>query len=248
MDVTWFAEQLIKSSEAWQKQALAFVEARLKEAEHASQSKPQDFMGKHTVDTYQRWLGEKYSLYGKTQEALNMELARFQANPDNATYRSARSAAQLTGQPTNLWSTLRPRLIKTLEQQHRWGALVSIYLEEEEVGQALSALAEMERPSGTSSYAYGSHSDSSAYQVQVAKAAEEHYPDEAIRLYKSAAQRLIDTRGRENYQQAIGHLTRVRLLYQKQGREPEWNAYITDLRNKNKNLRALKEELDKRGF
>jgi len=55
----------------------------------------------------------------------------------------------------------------------------------------------------------------------VAQAAEESYPDEAIRLYKSVVQRLIDGRGRENYQQATGYLIRVRRLYQKQGREAE---------------------------
>jgi hypothetical protein len=80
----------------------------------------------------------------------------------------------------------------------------------------------------------------------VAEAAEESYPDEAIRLYKSVIKRLIDGRGRENYQQATGYLARVRQLYQKQRREPEWQAYITNLRNSNKSLRALKEELDKR--
>ncbi len=41
-------------------------------------------------------------------------------------------------------------------------------------------------------------------------------------------------------------LMRIRMLYQKQGQEAEWNAYITSLRNSNKSLRALKEELDKR--
>ena len=81
---------------------------------------------------------------------------------------------------------------------------------------------------------------------QVAQAAEEEYPEEAIRLYKSVITKLIDGRGRENYQQATGYLMRVRRLYQKQGREPEWQAYITNLRNSNKSLRALKEELDKR--
>jgi uncharacterized Zn finger protein len=179
-----------------------------------------------------------------------MEQLRFQANPDIRTYHSVRSAAQLAGQPEELWPSLRPGLLQTLEQQRRWGALVSIYLEEGEVGQALSALAEMERSPNTSSYGYGygSHSSPSEYQVEVAKAAEEQYPDEAIRLYKSAVQRLIDLRGRENYQQATGHLTRVKWLYQKQEREPEWHAYITNLRNSNKSLRALKEELDKRGM
>jgi hypothetical protein len=37
-------------------------------------------------------------------------------------------------------------------------------------------------------------------------------------------------------------------LYQKQGREAEWDVYITNLRNSNKSLRALKEELDKKGL
>jgi len=125
-----------------------------------------------------------------------------------------------------------------------------IYLDEGEVGQALAALAELERAPRTSLYGYGYRPEpaSSSYQAQVAQAAEESYPDEAIRLYKSVVQRLIDGRGRENYQQATGYLIRVRRLYQKQGRESEWDAYITNLRNSNKSLRALKEELDKKGL
>ena len=250
MDVTWFAEQLLKSGEAWREQAQAFVEMRLGEVKPALQGKSQDFTSAHTVDTYRRWLGEKYSTYGKPQQALNIEFARFQASPDNTTYRSVRSAAQLAGQPEDTWSDLRPRLIRTLEQQSRWGALVTIYLDEGEVGQALAALEEMERTSKSSYQGYGYRSDGvpSAYQAQVAKAAEERYPREAIRLYKSVVQRLIDGRGRENYQQATGYLARIRLLYQKQEQEPEWHAYIAHLRNSNKSLRALKEELDKRGL
>src|SRR5205823_11781180 len=84
-----------------------------------------------------------------------MELARFQANPGDTTYRSVRSAAQLAGQPEEVWPGLRPRLIRTLEQQSRWGALVTIYLDEGAVGQALAALAEMERAPRTSPYGYG---------------------------------------------------------------------------------------------
>ena len=250
MDVTWFAEQLLKSGEAWREQALAFVEIRLNEVKPALQGKSQDFTSAHTVDTYRRWLGEKYSTYGKPQQALNIEFARFQASPDNTTYRSVRSAARLAGQPEDTWSDLRPRLIRTLEQQSRWGVLVNIYLDEGEVGQALAALEEMERTSKSSYQGYGYRSDGvpGAYQAQVAKAAEERYPREAIRLYKSVIQKLIDGRGRENYQQATDFLMRVRLLYQKQGQEPEWHAYIAHLRNSNKSLRALKEELDKRGL
>jgi len=60
--------------------------------------------------------------------------------------------------------------------------------------------------------------------------------------------RLIDGRGRENYQQAADYLVRIRRLYQKQEQEPEWQAYMANLRKSNKSLRALKEELNKRGL
>src|SRR5438128_3556386 len=126
MDVTWFAEQLLKLGEAWREQALAFVETRLNEVKPALQGKSQDFTSAHTLDTYRRWLSEKYLLYGKAKQALDMELARFQASPDHTTYRSVRSAAQAADQPEAMWPGLRPRLIGTLEQQSRWGALVSI--------------------------------------------------------------------------------------------------------------------------
>ncbi len=249
-DVTWFAEQLLNLGELWREQAQVFVETRLKEVEAAPQGKSQDFTRAFTVDNYRRWLSEKYLLYGKAKQALNIELARFQANPDDATYRSVHLAAQAAGEPEEVWPGLRPQLIQTLEQQSRWGALVTIYLDEGEVDQALAALAEMERAPRTSLYGYGYRAEaaSSSYQAQVAQAAEESYPDEAIRLYKSIVQRLIEGRGRENYQQATGYLIRVRRLYQKQGRESEWDAYVTNLRNSNKSLRALKEELDKRNL
>lgn len=249
-DVTWFAEELLKLDEAWREQALAFVETRLNEVKPALQGKLQDFTSEHTVDTYRRWLSEKYLLYGKAKQALDMELARFQVKPDETTYRSVRSAAQVAGQLKEVWPGLRPQLIQTLEQQGRWGALVSIYLDEGEVGQALAALTEMERAPRTPLYGYGYRFEAapSTYQAQVAKAAEESYPEEAIRLYKRVVQTLIEGRGRENYQQAVGYLTRVRRLYEKQGREAEWHAYMTNLRNSNKSLRALKEELDKKGM
>jgi hypothetical protein len=250
MDVTWFAGQLLQVDEAWRERALALVEARLQESEQALQSQAQDFTRAQSIDTYRRWLSEKYLLYGKIQHALDIERARFQAHPDEATYRSVRSTAQAPGQPEEVWPDLRPELIRTLEQQGRWGALITVYLDEGAVSQALAALAELERPQRTSLSAYGYHVEAplSRYQAQVAAAAEESYPEEAIRLYKRVVQWLIDGRGRANYQQAVGYLDRVRQLYQQQKREPAWQAYITDVRTSNKSLRALKEELDKRGL
>jgi tetratricopeptide (TPR) repeat protein len=247
-DVTWFAEQLLKLGEGWREQALAFVEMRLGEIEPALQGTARDFTGLHTLDTYRRWLSEKYVLYSKAKQALDMECARFQAHPDDGTYRSVRSVAQVPEQSERVWSDLRPRLIQVLEQQGHWGALVSISLDEGEVDQALAALAKMEQQPNTSLSGYGYQSAPGHYHIQVAKAAEERYPDEAIRLYERVVERLIAGRGRENYQQAAGYLTRVKQLYQKQGHQPQWHAYVTNLRNSNKSLRALKEELDTRGL
>jgi hypothetical protein len=249
-DVIWFAEQLGHLGGPWPERALNVVETRLKGAEQASEGRQPDLTSVRTIDTYQRWLGERYSAYGRTDQTLKMELARFQAGPSDATYRSVQSAAQLAGLPQDLWETLRPRLLTTLEQQGNWGALISIYLHEGVVDDALSALAELESATGkTPAGSAGAHrSTLSDYQLRVAKAAEEEYPEDAIRLYRSMAEKLINARGRENYKLAAGYFTRVRLLYQQQGRKAEWNAYISILRNKHKSLRALKEELDKQGL
>ena len=40
---------------------------------------------------------------------------------------------------------------------------------------------------------------------------------------------VIDDYGRKNYLQAAGHLAQVKKLYQKQGREPEWQEKQSNL-------------------
>jgi hypothetical protein len=72
-EVTHFADQLLKSGKAWQEPAFAFVEMRMKEAESAAREKPRDFATANKVDTYRRWLGEKYSTYGK---AISLPVSR----------------------------------------------------------------------------------------------------------------------------------------------------------------------------
>lgn len=50
-------------------------------------------------------------------------------------------------------------------------------------------------------------------------------------------------RERKYYQEACKYLAKMRALYEKLGETEAWMSYITDLREKNRNLRALKEEL-----
>src|SRR6266496_3716038 len=84
--------------------------------------------------------------------------------------------------------------------------------------------------------------------LEVARAAEETRPREAIELYRQHAERLIAQRGRQNYQPACTYLAKMRALYEKLGESEAWTSYIAALREQNRNLRALKEELAQAGL
>jgi uncharacterized Zn finger protein len=59
---------------------------------------------------------------------------------------------------------------------------------------------------------------------------------------------LVEQRNRQCYEEASRCLVKVRALYQKLGKNEAWTSYIADLREKNRNLRALKEELARMGL
>ena len=84
--------------------------------------------------------------------------------------------------------------------------------------------------------------------IGIAQAAEKTRPQESVRIYQDAAQRLIKLRGRDNYVTAATYLARVRKLYQRLGEDKTWQALIADIRQQNSSLRALKEELGKVGL
>ena len=239
LDVIWFAGQLLKAGGKWIEQAITLVETRL---EQAGQIRQPDHTVQRTLESYWRWLGEQYATQGKVQQAFEIERAFFEARPDETTYQAVKTAAQLSGQPKALWEQQRPILIKALEQRLNWQALISIYLSEKKIEESLIALKELERDRGNFGYWAGSPSDS--YQVRVAKAAEGTHPGEAIQIYQKVIAKLIEVRGRDTYKMAAGYLAQVKRLYNKQQREKEWEAYITEIRHNHKSLRALKEELD----
>ena len=55
-------------------------------------------------------------------------------------------------------------------------------------------------------------------------------------------------RDRKSYQTACTYLVKVRALYEKLDEGETWTSYITALREQNRNLRALKEELANAGL
>ncbi len=84
--------------------------------------------------------------------------------------------------------------------------------------------------------------------IQVAEAAEPSRPRDSIRIYVDVAKQLIQARGRASYTEAAAYLSRVRKLYHGLGEDKAWQALIEDIRQQNKSLRALKEELNKAGL
>ena len=65
-----------------------------------------------------------------------------------------------------------------------------------------------------------------------------------LEAYNDYIENLIAARGRKNYQAALPYLKKMKQIYTKTLKQPaNWKAYITNLRNSFKTLRALQDEL-----
>ena len=235
-----FAELLIRKDEAHRPQAVRLIEDLLWEDKDAS-----------NTETYLQWLEERYVEMGSAGQALDMAEQRFKIRPGERTYEAVKRAALMPGHTGEIWPGIRADLINKLEVKKEWAALVSIYLQEGAIPEAVDAYWTLERAkrpersvySGTSSYYV--YSGLPRIGEPVARAAEQDYPDKARQIYARMAELFIDFRGRENYQQAVKYLLKVKELYEREGKAEEWASHIADVRAVNKSLRALKEELDR---
>lgn len=194
----------------------------------------------------QDWLRVQYSAHGRGKEALEMAQRGFRHQPTLQAYLAVRDAARLAGQPEGSWEALRPELLARLQERKDWVTLVQIYLEEGDVRSALDAFAAasetMRRGIGYTSYAGPS------LVLDLAAAAETGYPDDAIRVYQELAEGRIGYRTRDSYRVAAEYLVRVKTTLERHKREDEWRAFITDLRERYKTLRALQDELNQAGL
>lgn len=237
--LTQFADTLVASGGDGVKRALQLVEERLWEQE-----------GKEPADDerYRAWLAGQYAVHGQPGDALAMERRRFEKQPTHESYTAVKTAAALPDQPAGAWDEVRPHLLETLRERKDWTSLIEIALEDGDAGEALAARKKLlggkeTGPGGRSHAPTSTHAD-----ARIAAAAERSFPDEAIAIYENLAARNIQMRGRPAYQDAASFLARVKALRESQGRTEEWRTYITDLRQTNKTLRALREELDALGL
>ena len=237
-----FAESLLTLGGEQIERALAFIEERLRAGEH----QPDRDLGARDSEAFLTWLGHQYGLNGRPDRALEVAWRRFGAAPSEQTYGAVQAAATLPGQPPDLWPAERHRLLLALEERNFWGVLVNLFLREGEVGEALTALGELEQHPANPATGYYGYWNLGDYRLRVAQAAEQDYPDRAIIIYQQIAQHHIDGRNRNHYQQAAEYLDRARTLYERQGRHDAWRDYIRDLRDRHRTLRALREELNAR--
>lgn len=170
-------------------------------------------------------------------EAMTLARRLFWHRPTLAGYRELKALAR----PLGRWTELRTTLIARLDEERRHVLSIEIYLQEGEVDGALKTLQKMDSTSARL------RADDEL-MARVAEAAEEERPRDAIRLYVEAAEGLIAYRGRHNYATTATYLKRVRALYQHLGEASTWHTYIAALRDDNRRLRALKDELNKAGL
>jgi len=176
------------------------------------------------------WLKNRYKKQGDISTALSFSLRCFQLQKNLSSYQEIRNLAQ----KIDKWEDLKNQLLTELTNQKNYNLLTEIYLDEDEIDQAL------ETQRFSQDYIWGSH-----LKVKVAQAAEKTRPYAAINIYHQLAESLISARGRNNYQQACTYLSRTRKIYKSIDQVEKWTQYIENLRKQNCNLPALMDELFK---
>ncbi len=193
-----------------------------------------------------QWMERRYAEQGQSAKAFEIAQRRFKHAPSLATFTAVRAASQLPGLADDAWAKLRPELISAFVKRANPLELIDIYLAEEQIGDAFKALESARKRDckrrGTDGQTWSTVPEH--VELRVAAAAEKNHPDQAVRLYQQIAERRISFKERANYQAAATYLVRVMNLLEKNGRTQDWQTYITQLREQNKSLRALREELD----
>jgi hypothetical protein len=189
------------------------------------------------------WLKKYYLSRNDKAKALEIAVDLFKKQPPVlAYYQEIRLLAKML----NHWDNVRPLLIAHLQKTKNTYLLIQVALDENNVEEAL-VLLKTSQVQGNATI-YGNSYFYGGIDIEVARVAEKKLPRESIEIYQYRIARLINQRGRDSYQQAAQHLLRVRELFNKLGESEHWTTYITSLRDKNRPLRALKEELQAAGL
>lgn len=217
----------ILSEHGYEDQAVQLIEERVEQ---------------HSTTDLLYWLQERYQSRGNPEGAMEIAKRTFTTNFYEATierYREIRELAQRLAR----WDEVRSELLAYVKQAHLTNVEIEIALDEGRIDLALELLEAGKQTKDPRSGPYGSANFNVG--IEVAKAAEENYPQRAIEIYQRYVDMRIEWRGRDNYRTACEYLRSIRRLYQKMGKSNEWAAYIADLRERNAKLPALRDEMAK---
>ena len=176
------------------------------------------------------WLKKQAVNKGDWHKAVGYAQNKFWQRSTVEHYREIRDMADKLGD----WSERKETILARLTQKEEYALLTRIYLLEQAVDAALTTLPKVRYGGGLA--------------MEVAEAAEATHPREAIRLYRQQIERLIAGRGRGNYVEAAGYLTRVKKLYKRLSETDAWLEYIRTIRDQKPRLPALLDELKQAGL
>lgn len=184
------------------------------------------------------WLKDRARMGGDVEGALELAERLFWRQPSAHGYQEIGDLSRELG----TWEAVRAGIRAHLTRDGLYALLTEIALLDGEVDAALAALDHVQHRE------IGWHVGwvaAPGLALRVARAAEETRPAASIRLYLRQVEKLIQLQGRDNYAESASYLKRVRDLYRRQHDEPAWQTYITKLREDNRRLRALQDELNK---
>nr|HID13820.1 SWIM zinc finger domain-containing protein [Anaerolineae bacterium] len=165
------------------------------------------------------WLSDAAASLGRGDLAVRARIVAFESCPSLENYQAVR---RLAG---DRWPELQSRLMETARASGVPDALVDILLHEGQVDEAI-AVADRE--------AWNYH-----LLGKVADAAVATHPDWVIRVSQGQAEGLINRVQSKYYAAAVRWLKKARAAYRAAGRETEWRAYLTDLRQRHARKRTL---------
>jgi uncharacterized Zn finger protein len=178
------------------------------------------------VPYYEEILGHLASIYEEKKDwksASELYTTVFKKFPGLENFKNLEKASR----HLNEWETIKNDMIEFLKARKKYSQLIEVYLHLKQVDLALEYVKKKNVYYANSLY------------IEVARAAETKYPEEAIDIYKKEIERLIELGGRGNYAETVEYFKRVKKL----STQEEFEDYINRIRQENRRRRALFEEI-----
>lgn len=164
------------------------------------------------------WLYEHALASDDYEEALDAARRLFDQRPSVTAYKQVRAAADPLGQ----WSSIRDELLAELEDSPYLDVLVNIHLHEDDPERALEWVEPFAGEERNASFGV-------PFLRSVAEAVADSHPKAAVALYEECARRLIDQRGRSNYNEAANFLQRAKAICEREGDEEAFASLLDAL-------------------